>query len=378
MRIVIIIPTYNERQNIASLLHAVDNQCARLVEEDATLDPHVLVVDDHSPDGTGDEVRRLQGQIPNLHLLEGRKAGLGAAYIRGMRHAMQSLGADVVFEMDADFSHTPADLPRLLAPLRAGEADFVIGSRYVKGGSIPANWGWKRRLNSLGGNLVARHGAQLGGVRDCTAGFRAIRCTILRKIDLAALNVKGYVFQVALLGAALKAGARVREVPVDFVDRTAGVSKLQLSDVTEFVRYAVGRRATESRTALRFATVGASGIAVNLTAFTLMLGVGLDKYMASPFAEEIAILSNFLLNDLWTFGAQSKQEGLHVRAMKFNAVSLLALCVSTLTFAITHKWFPHLPLQLCQLSGVLPAWLVNYNLNRRWTFKPRHRDAVAM
>ncbi len=371
MRIVIIVPTYNERKNIASLLHAIERQCEQLVEEDAGLDPHVLVVDDHSPDGTGDEVRRLQGRIPNLHLLEGRKAGLGAAYIRGMRHAIQQLGADVVFEMDADFSHKPADLPRLLAPLRKGEADFVIGSRYVKGGSIPANWGWKRRLNSLGGNLVARHGARLQGVRDCTAGFRAIRCSVLRKIDLSTLNVKGYVFQVALLGAALEAGARVREVPVDFVDRTEGVSKLQLSDVTEFVRYALAHRITASQTAIRFATVGASGIAVNLTAFTILLAVGLNKYLASPCAEEIAILSNFMLNDWWTFGTQPKHEGLHVRAMKFNAVSLLALCVSTFTFMLTHRTFPYLPLQLCQVSGVLPAWLVNYNLNRRWTFGRR-------
>lgn len=369
MRIVIIIPTYNERTNIASLLDAVEHQCERLVIQDVSLDLHVLVVDDHSPDGTGDEVRRLQTRIPNLHLLEGPKAGLGAAYIRGMRHAMQYLGADVVCEMDADFSHKPDDLPRLLEPLHTGEADFVIGSRYVEGGSIPANWGWKRRLNSLGGNLVARHGAQLAQVRDCTAGFRAIRCAVLRRIDLTKLNVKGYVFQVALLAAALKVGARVREVPVDFIDRTAGVSKLQLSDVTEFMRYAVRHRASEARTAIRFATVGASGIAVNLTAFTIMLGVGFDKYMASPCAEEIAILSNFLLNDLWTFGTQPKQEGLHVRAMKFNAVSLLALCVSSLTFMMAHKSFPHLPLQMCQISGVLPAWLVNYNLNRRWTFR---------
>lgn len=371
MRIVIIIPTYNERKNIASLLHAVESRCEQWVKQDPTLDPHVLVVDDHSPDGTGDEVRRLQARIPNLHLLEGPKTGLGAAYIRGMHHAMHYLGADVVFEMDADFSHKPEDLPRLLAPIRSGAADFVIGSRYVEGGSIPADWGWKRRLNSLGGNLVARHGARLKKVRDCTAGFRAIRCAVLRKIDLTTLNVKGYVFQVALLGAALAVGARVREVPVDFVDRTAGVSKLQLSDVTEFMRYAIRHRAAEARTALRFATVGASGVAVNLTAFTIMLGIGFDKYMASPCAEEIAILSNFLLNDLWTFGSHPKQEGLPVRAMKFNAVSLVALCVSSLTFMLTHKSFPHLPLQMCQISGVLPAWLVNYNLNRRWTFR-RH------
>lgn len=369
MRIVIIVPTYNERTNIRAILQAIEDQCAELVRRDAALDPHILIVDDHSPDGTADEVRRLQGQIPNLHLLEGRKNGLGAAYIRGMRHAIAHLGADVVFEMDADFSHKPADIPRLLAPLRSGQADFVIGSRYVPGGSIPPNWSWKRRLNSWGGNLVARKGAGLDRIRDCTAGFRAIRCDILRRIDLSALNVKGYVLQVALLRAAHKAGARILEVPVDFVDRTAGVSKLRLSDVTEFVHYALRQRVAESLTAIRFAIVGASGVAVNLTAFTVLLGVGMDKYLASPCAQEFSILSNFLLNDLWTFGSQTKENNLPVRALKFNAVSFLALCVSTVTFMLTHKSFPGLPLQLCQMSGLLPAWLVNYNLNRRWTFK---------
>lgn len=372
MRIVIIIPTYNERKNIHALLQAVDAQCADLVNRTPGLDPHVLVVDDTSPDGTADVVRRLQAELPNLHLIEGRKNGLGAAYIRGMRHALTQLDADVIFEMDADFSHRPADIPRLLAPLLDGSADFVIGSRYVPGGSIPANWGLKRRLNSLFGNLVARHGAGLGNVRDCTAGFRAIRADILRKIDLSDLNVKGYVFQVALLRAARLAGARVRELPVDFIDRTAGLSKLQLSDVTEFMRYATHQRAIESATAVRFAAVGASGIAVNLTAFTLLLGSGFDKYLASPCAEEVAIVSNFLLNDRWTFGSQQKNNRLPVRALKFNAVSLLALCVSTLTFIATHRTFPLLPLQFCQMSGILPAWAVNYQLNRRWTFK-RHR-----
>ena len=139
-------------------------------------DCHVLVVDDSSPDGTADVVRQKQTLYPNVHLLTGKKQGLGAAYIRGMRYALDNLRADAVFEMDSDFSHKPEDVPRLMAALDTG-ADFVIGSRYVKGGSIPPEWGMFRRMNSLFGNIVARYLAGIYKVRDCTAGFRASRAS---------------------------------------------------------------------------------------------------------------------------------------------------------------------------------------------------------
>ena len=136
--------------------------------------------------------------------------------------------------MDADFSHSPSDVPRLLATLE-DSADFVIGSRHVKGGSIPAEWSLWRKLNSAGGNWVARYIVGLYGIRDCTAGFRAIRASILRQIDFGALRVKGYAFQVALLHQAVTLGAVVKEVPVHFVDRKQGQSKLGLADIVEFV-----------------------------------------------------------------------------------------------------------------------------------------------
>ena len=141
MKVVIILPTYNERGNIVALLASLQGQFGRLHH-----DMHVLVVDDNSPDGTADLVREAMRQYPNVHLITGEKAGLGAAYIRGMQHALNELHADVVFEMDADFSHDPADVPRLLAELE-NSADFVIGSRHVKGGSIPAEWSLLRKLN---------------------------------------------------------------------------------------------------------------------------------------------------------------------------------------------------------------------------------------
>ena len=169
MKTVIIVPTYNEAGNILSLIKALREQALSIPQE-----IHVLVVEDNSPDGTGQLVHEAMQQDKHLHLLTGETEGLGAAYVRGMRHAMVVLDAEVVFEMDADLSHKPSDVPRLLAEIEAG-ADFVIGSRYVPGGTIPQNWGWHRRLNSRLGNIVTRYLVGLRAVHDCTAGFRAIR-----------------------------------------------------------------------------------------------------------------------------------------------------------------------------------------------------------
>jgi dolichol-phosphate mannosyltransferase len=241
MHIVLIIPTFNERGNIGRLIEEL-----QLVFRSLRHAMQILVVDDNSPDGTGEVVREHQSRSPNVHLLQGEKRGLGAAYIRGMRHALEALRADAVLEMDADFSHKPADVPRLIAALEQG-ADFAIGSRYVPGGSIPAAWGWQRRLSSRFGNVVARHLAGLYQVRDCTAGFRAIRSDVIRRLDLATLRAQGYTFQIALLHAAVAGGAKVVELPVEFVDRAVGESKLGIRDVMEFLRNVAWIRWREAR-----------------------------------------------------------------------------------------------------------------------------------
>ncbi|HEX9206748.1 MAG TPA: glycosyltransferase family 2 protein [Steroidobacteraceae bacterium] len=363
MKVVVIVPTYNERENIAPLVLALEQQFTRLGH-----DMHILVVDDASPDGTADVVRGLQPGRSDLHLLSGTKAGLGAAYVRGMRHALNELDADVVMQMDADFSHLPEDLPRLLTNIDHG-ADFVIGSRYVPGGTVPIAWGIHRRAISLGGNIVARYLAGTYRVRDCTAGFRAIRAALLRNIDLDALRVQGYAFQVALLHAAVSHGAKVVEVPVDFVDRKHGESKLGWRDVAEFVVNAAWLRFQSSRTFLKFAAVGATGVVVNLGVFTWLLHAGLNKYLASPVAIEVSIVSNFLLNNYWTFRERKTRDRNRIKGLKFNAVSLVALGISYGTFVLLSALFPHTAPQVHQLIGILPATAVNYFLNSYWTFR---------
>jgi dolichol-phosphate mannosyltransferase len=363
MKIIIILPTYNERENILLMISALQEQFARIPH-----DMNILVVDDNSPDGTADLVRSEQKKQRNLFLITGRKQGLGAAYIRGMKHAVGELGADAVMEMDADFSHKPEDVPRLIAALDEG-ADFVIGSRYVPGGKIPGDWGFLRRMNSKWGNVFARYVAGMSRVRDCTAGFRAIRSAVISTIDPDTLKVKGYAFQISLLHEALLNHAKVREVPVEFVDRKRGETKLGISDIIEFMLNAWWIRLERSKTFLKFGVVGASGVLVNLVSFTALLKLGMNKYLASPVAIEISIITNFLFNNYWTFSRRDVNDRIHIRGLKFNVVSFIALAVSYSTFLLLSSIDPTGIPQVHQAIGIIPATLINYFLNSYWTFR---------
>jgi len=363
MKIVIILPTYNESENILLIIKALREQFPKIPH-----DMNILVVDDSSPDGTGDLVRAESEASTGLYLITGQKQGLGAAYIRGMMHAINVLRADAVMEMDADFSHKPADVPRLIAELDRG-ADFVIGSRYVPGGRIPGDWGLLRRMISKWGNVFARYVAGMLKVRDCTAGFRAIRATVISKIDLAEMKVRGYAFQISLLHEALMNKAVVKEVPVEFVDRKLGQTKLGLSDIIEFMMNAWWIRFERSKTFLKFSVVGASGVIVNLVAFTLLMNAGLSKYLASPIAIEISIICNFLLNNYWTFSGRYVDDKIHIRGLKFNIISFIALGVSYGTFVLLSVLYPTVMPQIHQAIGIVPATLINYFLNAYWTFK---------
>ena len=220
MNATVCLPTYNERENIEPMLRALAGRGVR-----------VLVIDDNSPDGTGEIADRLAGELDNVSVLHReRKEGLGPAYLAGFRRALAD-GAELVLEMDCDFSHSPDDVPRLIAA--AEEADLVIGSRYVAGGSI-GNWGVVRRFVSAGGSLYARF--LLGvGVRDLTGGFKCYRRRVLETIDLEAITSKGYAFQIETTYRTLRAGFRVAEIPIHFVDREEGGSKMSRAIVAEAV-----------------------------------------------------------------------------------------------------------------------------------------------
>jgi dolichol-phosphate mannosyltransferase len=233
--VVVVLPTYNERENVERAVRAV-LAC--------TSQPDVVVVDDSSPDGTGDLVRRMAADLPERVELFERplKQGLGRAYLDGFGVALAG-GAATVVQMDADFSHDPASLPSLIAPVVAGEADLAIGSRYVKGGAV-LDWGIGRRLVSRGGSLFAR--VVLGlGQNDLTGGFKAWRATTLVAVPFDGVHAGGYVFQIEMTFRASRAGARIVEVPITFRDRRVGQSKMSRRIVVEALVVVVQLRAEE-------------------------------------------------------------------------------------------------------------------------------------
>ena len=221
--ICVCLPTYNERENLEPMV----DRLGEVLGEDGI----VLVIDDNSPDGTGKIADRLAAERVRVHVLHrARKEGLGPAYLDGFRKALE-LGADLIFELDCDFSHDPADVPRLAAA--AADVDLVIGSRYVPGGGT-RNWGLLRRFISRGGSLYAQ--LILGvPVRDLTGGFKCYRRTVLETIDLDAIDSKGYAFQIETTYRTIKAGFRVVEVPIVFTDREVGGSKMSKAIVLEAV-----------------------------------------------------------------------------------------------------------------------------------------------
>jgi dolichol-phosphate mannosyltransferase len=218
---IICLPTYNERENLEAMLRAL-----------APLGVRVLVIDDNSPDGTGEIANRLAAELGFVSVLHrDRKEGLGPAYLAGFRRALAD-GADLVLELDCDFSHDPKDVPRLIAACEAG-ADLALGSRYVPGGGT-ANWGLGRRIVSWGGSFYAR--IVLGvRIRDLTGGFKCYRRRVLETIDLDAIHAKGYAFQIEGTYRTLRKGFTVVEVPIRFCDRTEGVSKMSRAIFLEAV-----------------------------------------------------------------------------------------------------------------------------------------------
>jgi len=221
MNVLVVLPTYNEAENIDHVLRRTRRALASAT---------VLVVDDGSPDGTAELAETIGKELGGIEVLRRHdKSGLGSAYRAGFRWGLDH-GFDACIEMDADLSHEPEALPELVAPLSEGY-ELVIGSRYVAGGSIP-NWTWHRRMLSRGGNIYAS--ALLGlGVADSTAGFRAYSASVLQRIDLDDVKAEGYGFQIEMTYEARRAGAAVVEIPIRFIDRVEGESKMSMFIVVE-------------------------------------------------------------------------------------------------------------------------------------------------
>lgn len=389
MKTVVVNPTYNEAENIERLIREVQ-EIAHLVAGSSALhspsekvgkgsgyDLHQLIVDDNSPDQTAQIVKRLQKKYPKLHLITGPRKGLGAAYVRGFKHAMSEMKADILVQMDADFSHDPRDLPRLLREMEAGN-DVVIGSRYVEGGSVDPNWGWFRKLNSFGASVFARFVAGLYNVHDITTGYRAIRVkNVAEKVNWDRIFARGYSFQLMALYRLLQHTDKVKEIPIQFIDRKFGVSKVGANatyfrDVAEFIRNAWLIRAKKTETLLKFLTVGTVGFAVNaalwralLAAFPLGLGA------AQLLAGEAAIISNFTFNSLWTFRDRDTKRGLISQFLQYNVTAYVSVIISAVVVEVLGYLFGTAPRLRYLFIGVVVATAWNFLISNYWIFKEK-------
>ncbi len=301
MHAVIIIPTYNEKGNIELLIENLEEEIFPQIK---TYQMSILVADDSSPDGTGEVVAELQKKYKNLELLVGKKAGLGAAYTRAMTYAIERMNADVMFEMDADFFHDPKKIPEFLQKIDEGN-DFVVGTRYSKGGSIPKDWGVHRKIMSVWGNVFIRLLFGRKGIDDWTGGYRAIKKEVFLKEKDKLGSFTGYTFQVGFLWNAVKDGFKVAEVPFNAKDRTLGKSKIPgIETIIKTLAFVIKVRANEliHGSFGKFLVVG--GIGFFLQAIILRVLVENFHFIpavASLIGAVVAVFSNYNLNNLWTF-----------------------------------------------------------------------------
>lgn len=233
MNIVVAMPTYNEKDNVGLM---IERLCG---DEFPKINRHkmsLLIIDDYSPDGTGQIVREKMKKYKNLYLSEGPKLGLGAGYRRGFDYAINVLKADAVMEMDVDFQHDPADIKRFVAEFDNGY-DYILGSRFIHGGTIPSDWGFKRKFLSVVGNLVFRVAFLNFGIHDFTTGFRLARVkNFLDRINFEKVFLKSYAYKELLLCKMVDLGAKVKEIPIEFANREKGWSKMDSEDFFESLK----------------------------------------------------------------------------------------------------------------------------------------------
>ncbi|MFH2118631.1 MAG: glycosyltransferase family 2 protein [Candidatus Paceibacterota bacterium] len=318
---IIIIPTYNERENIEATLE----QVFAVLDTVKNWQCGVLVVDDTSPDKTYELVEKLQKKYSRLHLfLNKRKAGLGGAYLKGMAYAFNDLKADLVFQFDADLSHDPTKIPQFLKKIEAGY-DLVLGSRYIPDGSIPDNWGLHRKFLSVVGNLFITVVLTNFSIHDWTTGYRAVTKKVYQAVhpELTTERFSGYTFQIGFLHKAIGKGFRVAEVPFHFKDRNFGKSKIGPEYIKNTLVYIMKARLQEIMKSRIFKFVIVGGVGATIQISTLQLWRLMMPFQFAFFlAIECAVLSNFILSNLWTFADRKLKPAQYpAKFLQFNLAS---------------------------------------------------------
>lgn len=364
MKAVVILPTYNERDNIELVLRKIINATEKIRGFEFV----ILVVDDLSPDNTQDLVKAFAKKHTNVKILSGKKQGLGMALMRGMSYAVETLHADVIAQMDADLSHDPGVLPKFFDHVKNGSG-FVVGSRYIRGGSIPANWGIHRKIFSVVGNAIVRYGLGFVQVHDWTGGYRVFNSEFFTKVKSQMSQFRGYVYQIAFLHKSILEGAKVSEVPIHFTDRKYGRSKIApFQYIRNVLAYVFISRVTQLRHGpfAKFAVVGTIGFIINTVILEFGVQKGLHPAWASALGAECAILSNFIFNNRWTFG-KNRIYGMRIvpKFLQFNATSLGALLLQSGTVAAGVVLFGEQLYRLYYIVGVGFGMVWNYTMYSR-------------
>lgn len=329
-KVVIVIPTYNERENTEKMVEALAAELPKIKNHEML----VLYVDANSPDGTADMVRDKTDEYKWLHIYkEEEKEGLGKAYAKGFKYAIKNLDADYVMEFDADFQHRPDEIKNLVDKIDEGY-EYIIGSRYIPGGSIPKEWDFARKFLSVVGNLVARIGLLMPKVHDLTTGFKITKAKeVLAKIDLDHLYSNSFAYKVQILGQAIQGGAKWVEVPINFMARTKGESKIIKNEMLETLKviFLVQLHNPKIRKFIKFGTVGFIGYLVNAIGLWLFTKWQFPGPLAWALATEGAIINNYIFNNIWTFRTEkiTGVRNLIYKFFQFNLTSAGALVIQT-------------------------------------------------
>ena len=350
---VVVIPTYNEAENIGKMIEYLNTKTFPKIEANSPKwRMKILVVDGNSPDGTGDVVKKYAQKYKNVYLYtETSKDGIGAAYLKGFKYSLDELGADFVFEFDSDFQHPPETIPVMLKAMDEGY-DHVIGSRKIKGGSNPKGWGFKRVFFSEVGGFIARMimffpFKNFFKVTDPTTGLKVTRVKgFIDKMDLdwkgKRLLTKSFGYKLQLLYEILQMGAKFKEIPLQFNVRNAGESKIEASTAKDIFRVAFLLRWFDTTTQkfIKFGTVGFIGYLVNAIFLNVFAKVFSTEILIWIFATEMAIISNFILNNIWTFKSDTiTGKALVHKFLSFNFTSIGALIIQSVVGAIVVNAF---------------------------------------
>jgi dolichol-phosphate mannosyltransferase len=328
-KIVIVMPAWNEGENLQTMVESlVDKEFPKI-----KADMHLLVVDNNSKDGTEEIIKKAQQTRKNLHFIQqGDKSGLGWAYVRGFQYAVEKLKADAVMEMDADGQHPPEYVKPMIEAYLNG-ADYVIGSRYIPGGSIPKEWGFSRKLMSFFGNLYARVVLTKFSIHDMTTGFRLTRVNgVLDKIDLENLReLERFAYKIDLLYQSIKNAKKIVEVPLEFRPRTTDKSKFNIKEMIASYKTVMILGIKDKAKFIKFGTVGFMGYLVNAVGLYLFTKWNFASAFAWGLSTELAIINNFIFNNAWTFKSE-KIAGignLTKKFLQFNGTSIGALLIQT-------------------------------------------------